>query len=163
MDLLHASFVRWIFKGRELFMGGRPDEQVRPRELLPLVRSLGWGILAEVPGREVVVGAVTKPWEANVVFRALAPDEFAQFHEPGWVKIVWTLRADPMAGGECVFGTETRVVTTDRESRAKFRRYWGFVSPGIVLIRWLMLGPLKAEAERRVREGKPELQPAMNP
>ena len=32
-----------------------------------------------------------------------------------------------------------------------------------VVIRWLMLGPLKAEAERRVREGKPELQPALNP
>ncbi len=122
---------------------------MRPRELLPLVQSLGWGVLKEVPGREVVVGAVTKPWEANVVFRALPPDDFAKFHEPGWVKIAWTLRADPVGAEESVFRTETRVVTTDRAARAKFRRYWAFVSAGIVLIRWMMLGPVKAEAERR--------------
>lgn len=153
MDLLHAPFVRWIFRGRELAMGSRPDDQMRPRELLPLVRSLGWGVLREVPGREVIVGAVTKPWEANVVFRSLPPDEFAAFREPGWVKIVWTLRADPVAPDECVFRTETRVATTDRESRAKFRRYWALASAGIVLIRWMMLEPLKADAERRVRVG----------
>lgn len=149
MDLLHAPVARWIFRGRELILGSKPDDQVRPRELLPLVRSLGWGMLAELPGREVVVGAVTKPWEANVVFRSLPPDEFAAFHEPGWVKIVWTLRADPVGDHASVFRTETRVATTDRESRAKFRRYWAFVSAGIVLIRWMMLEPLKAEAEHR--------------
>ncbi len=149
MDLLHAPLARWIFRGRELAMGSTPDTQVRPRELLPLVQSLGWGILAEVPGREVVVGAVTQPWEANVVFRSLPPNEFAAFNEPGWVKIVWTLRADPLGADESVFRTETRVATTDREARARFRRYWAFVSAGIVLIRWMMLEPLKAEAERR--------------
>ena len=149
MDLLHTPLVRWIFRGRELVMGSRPDDQARPRELLPLVLSLGWGVLQEVPGREVIVGAVTKPWEANVVFRALPPDEFATFHEPGWVKIVWTLRVDPLAADECVFRTETRVATTDGVARTKFRRYWAFVSAGIVLIRWMMLEPLKAEAERR--------------
>ena len=48
-----------------------------------------------------------------------------------------------------VFRTETRVAPTDRVARAKFRTDWSFVSPGIVLIRRLMLKPLKAEAERR--------------
>lgn len=153
MNLLQTPVARWVFRGRELIMGSRPDAQVRPRELLPLVQSLGWGILAEVPGREVVVGAVTKPWEANVVFRSIPPDEFAAFDEPGWVKIVWTLRADPLGAHESVFRTETRVVTTDHESRARFRRYWAFVSAGIILIRWMMLEPLKAEAERRARSG----------
>jgi hypothetical protein len=163
MDLLQTPVARWIFRGRELAMGSKPDTQVRPRGLLPLVQSLGWGILAEVPGREVVVGAVTKPWEANVAFRSLPPDRFAAFDEPGWVKIVWTLRADPLGAHESVFRTETRVVTTDPESRARFRRYWAFVSAGIVLIRWMMLEPLKAEAERRVREAKPALQAVLAP
>jgi hypothetical protein len=161
MDLLNAALARWIFKGRELFLGSRPDDRQRPRELLPLVKSLGWGMLADVPGREVVVGAITKPWEANVVFRSLPPDEFAAFHEPGWVKIVWTLRADPVGSHESVFRTETRVATTDGASRARFRRYWAFVSAGIVLIRWTMLGPLKADAERRVRAAKLALQAAV--
>ena len=36
--------------------------------------------------------------QANVVFRSLLPDEFAAFHEPGYVKIAWTLRARQDAG-----------------------------------------------------------------
>ena len=114
---------------------------------------MGWGVLAEVPGREIVVGAVTKPWEPNVVFRALPPEQFASFNEPGFVKIAWTLRADPVDAGSSVFRTETRTMTTDRVARAKFRRYWSFVSPGVVLIRRLSLLPLKREAERRALAG----------
>ena len=94
MDLLQSPVVRAIIKGRELILGATPDNRPRPRGLLAEVQSLGWGVLAEVPGREIVVGAVTKPWEANPTFRALPPDEFAAFREPDYVKIVWTLRAD---------------------------------------------------------------------
>ncbi len=65
------------------------------------------------------------------------------------MKIAWTLRADPDGDGRSLFHTETRAIATDPVSRAKFRRYWSFVSPGIVFIRWLMLGPVRAEAERR--------------
>jgi len=77
------------------------------------------------------------------------PGEFAAFQEPGYAKIVWTLRADALGSDTSVFRTETRVATTDRFARAKFRLYWSFVSPGIVVIRWMLLGPVKAEAERR--------------
>ena len=114
------------------------------------------GVLAEVPEREVVVGAVTRPWEPNITFRAVPPDEFAAFREPDYVKIVWTLRADPIGAAESIYRTETRVTTTDAISRAKFRRYWAFFSPGIWMIRWLSLGSLKQEAERRARTGGPE-------
>jgi hypothetical protein len=109
-------------------------------------------VLADVPEREVVVGAVTKPWEANVTFRALAPDQFAAFSEPGYVKIAWTLRAESIGTTDSIFRTETRAVATDATARAKFRRYWSFLSPGIILIRWAILGPLKSEAERRARD-----------
>ena len=97
------------------------------------------------------MGAVTQPWLANVVFRTLPPEEFVAFREPDYVKIAWTLRADPLTATESIFRTETRVVTTSPAARAKFRRYWAFASPGIILIRWASLGPLKAEAERRSR------------
>ena len=60
-----------------------PGERVQSRGLLAQVQSLGWGVLVDVPEREVVVGAITKPWEPNVRFRALPPDEFAAFREPG--------------------------------------------------------------------------------
>lgn len=147
-DLLHVPLVRAIIRAREMAMGARPDVAEQPRGLLAATLAIGWGVLAEVPGHEVVVGAVTKPWESNVTFRPLPPLRFASFADPGFVKIVWTLRADPALDGS-VFRTETRAIATDAAARARFRRYWAFASPGIALIRWLSLLPLKREAERR--------------
>ena len=148
-DLQQSAIIRAIFRARELVLGAEPDAATRPRGLLSEMKSLGWGVLAEVPGREVVVGAVTQPWKANVLFRALSPDAFAAFHDPDYVKIVWTLRADPIGPARSTFRTETRVATTDAEAQRKFRWYWARFSPGIVLIRRLSLGLVKSEAERR--------------
>ena len=90
---------------------------------------------------------------ADVVMRALPPDAFAAFDEPGYVKIVWTLRADPAGPSASGFSTETRVIATDTAARARFRWYWSFFSPRMMLIRWVSLWPLKREAERRADEG----------
>jgi hypothetical protein len=147
-DLLELPLVNAIFRARELALGASPGRQV-PRGLLAATQSLGWGVLAERPDREVVVGAVTMPWEPNVTFRAVPPDEFAAYRVPGEVKIVWTLRADPAGNGGSIFRTETRAVATDATARDRFRTYWSFVSPGVSAIRWLSLRPLKREAERR--------------
>src|SRR5262245_20142579 len=150
MDLLRSPIVRAIFRSREWLLGSVPDEAERPTGLVAMTKSLGWGVLAEMPGREIVMGAVTRPWEANVTFRSLPPQEFAAFADPGYVKIAWTLRADPRSPNESLFCTETRAIATDGAARQKFRRYWSLLSPGIIAIRWLMLEPLKAEAERLV-------------
>jgi hypothetical protein len=149
VDLQASPIVRTIIRARELILGATPDDRPRPRGLLNEVRSLGWGVLADVPGRELVVGAVTKPWEANVTFRALPPEQFAAFDQPGYVKIAWTIRADPVNATESIFRTETRAIATDADARARFRRYWAFLSPGIIVIRWAVVGPVKQEAERR--------------
>jgi hypothetical protein len=154
-DLFDVFLIRTIFKAREVVLGASPDDRERPRGLLATVQSLGWGVLAEVPGREIVVGAVTKPWEANVTFRALPPDDFAAFSEPGFVKIVWTLRADPDGDDKSVFRTETRAIATDATAQERFRLYWAFASPGIALIRRLSLDPLRREAERRSSVARP--------
>ena len=150
-DLLRVPLIRAIFRAREIAMGATPGE-LPPRGILATTQALGWGVLADVPGREIVVGAITRPWEANVTFQALPPEEFAAFAQPGFVKIVWTLRADPLDRETSIFRTETRAVATDAEARAYFRAYWAFASPGIALIRRLSLPPLKREAERRARE-----------
>ena len=149
IDIQRSPVIRSIFRAREVILGSESDTTARPRGLIAWAKSLGWGVLAEAPGREVVMGAVTRPWRADVVFRPLSPDAFATFDEPGFVKIAWTLRADATTATESVFRTETRAVATDGTARAKFRRYWSFLSPGIIVIRWMMLQPLKAEAERR--------------
>jgi hypothetical protein len=149
MDLQRSAPVRLIFRTRELFMGSRKTGQALPQGLLAQARTLGWGVLADVPGREIVMGAVTQPWNADVVFRSLPPDAFASFAEAEHVKIVWSLRADPLGPSESIFRTETRAVGTDAIARARFRRYWALVWPGVGLIRRLMLAPLKADAEAR--------------
>ena len=41
------------------------------------------------------------------------------------------------------------VTTTDPTARTRFRWYWARFSPGIILIRRVMLGLLKTDAERR--------------
>jgi hypothetical protein len=130
-DLFPLPLVRAIFKTRDIVLGATPDDRSRPRGLVAATLALGWGIRADVTDRELVVGAVTRPWEPNVTFRALAPDQFATFRQPGFVKIAWTLRADPIGGGMSMFRTETRAIATDAAARARFRRYWPFAYPGI--------------------------------
>jgi hypothetical protein len=150
-DLSSLPIVNAIFKIRELVLGATPDGAARPRGLVALTQSLGWGVLAHEPGREIVMGGVTRPWEPNVVFRSIPPQEFAGFNEPGYVKIAWTLRADQHGAGTCVLRTETRAVATDAAARAKFRRYWSAFSAGIVLIRRISLAQARCDAERRAR------------
>ncbi len=152
VDLQRSTIVRGIFRARELVLGSRPDSVDRPRGLLAFTKSLGWGVLAEVPDREVVMGAVTRPWEANPTFQTIRPDQFATFDEPHFVKIVWTLRVDATGARESVVHTETRVAATDSTAREQFRPYWALASPGILLIRRIALGLVKAEAERRARQ-----------
>lgn len=150
MDVRRSGFTRALLRGREVIMRSRPQERALPERLVDLATSLGWVVLAEVPGRELVVGAMTQPWRADVEFRSVPPDEFAAFAEPGYVKVAWSLRVDPAEEGRSLFRTETRATTTDAASRAAFRRYWSLFSPGIVLVRRASLGLLKNEAERRV-------------
>jgi len=151
-DPFDVPAVRAIFKAREMILRAAPDNRPRRHGLLADMRSLGWVVLAETPGHEIVVGAVTKPWEPNVTFRSIPAETYAAFNEPDYVKIVWTLRADAVGDTDSIFRTETRAAATDSSARAKFRRYWAFLSPGIILIRRMMIGQVKAEAERGSRE-----------
>jgi hypothetical protein len=150
-DLTASPIIRAIFRAREIVLGSKPQAEARPRGLLAMTTSIGWRVLAEAPDREIVVGAVTQPWLADVVFRPLTAEAFVAFNEPDHVKIAWTLRSDPDGPGHSVLRTETRVAATDDVARAKFLRYWRRFSPGIVLIRRLMLGPIRRDAERRAR------------
>lgn len=155
LELHRSPLIRGIFRARELVMGAAAVRDRTPRRpFLEEVLSLGWRILAEEPDREIVVGAVTQPWKADVVFRGIAPDEFATFDEAGYVKIAWTLAATPLGPHDSVFRTETRARATDPDSRARFRRYWTVVSPGIRLIRRETLRLVKSEAEARVTGAK---------
>ncbi|HET8625003.1 MAG TPA: hypothetical protein VFM14_15680 [Gemmatimonadales bacterium] len=152
LDLDQSRVVRAIFAGRSLLMGTKTGPEKQPGPFLEKVLALGWGILAEVPGRKVVAAAVTKPWDADVVFESVEPDAFAAFDRPGYAKIVWTIEAEALDAATSLARTETRVITTDPESRERFRRYWAAVSPGVLLIRRQMLRLVRKNAERMWHE-----------
>lgn len=97
MDLQASPVAKGIFWLRAVpaLLRGEPLEPRGPTGIVAETLGMGWGVLAEVPGREIVIGAYTQPWHEHVTFRSLSPDEFASFSEPGYVKIVWTLAAEP--------------------------------------------------------------------
>ncbi len=148
-DMLHSPLIRGIFKARELLMRGHATATRPPIGLLAELKALGWSVVAEIAGREIVLGAVTKPWEAQPTFRGLPAGQFTTFAEPDFVKIAVTLRADPAPDGGATFRTETRALATDAGAARKFRPYWSLLSPGIILIRAAMLPGVAAAADRR--------------
>lgn len=148
IDLRSIPIVAAIFRLREWILGGTPAPAERPRGIVAETLALGWGRLAESPGRELVMGAVAQPWLADVAFRSVPSDRFAAFAEPDLVKIAWTLEAEPIDATHSRFRTQTRALPTDESARRKFRRYWRGVGVGVVLIRWLALRAVRREAER---------------
>jgi len=120
-DLELAPIVHAIFSLRGKILGSSRA----PRQSLGLVSAmtaLGWGKLAEIPGRELIMGAVMQPWRPDVYFAAVPPERFASYSEPDHVKIVWTLEAEALGAALTRFRTQTRAVATDPIARKKFRR-----------------------------------------
>jgi hypothetical protein len=144
-DMQSPPAVRSIFWLREKLMRAARPAPRKPRGILEETRSLGWGVLAEQPGRFVVCGATCQPWLANVEFSAVAPDKFRTYAQRDQVKIAWTLEAAEIGPGMTRFGQETRAVATDEQSR----RYWRWARFGIIAIRLLMLPAVRRAAERR--------------
>jgi hypothetical protein len=149
MDLAQSPLVRAIFKARQLLLGADADTKTAGRSLIDVMKELGWTVLADMPGHEIVMGAVTRPWEPNVVFRGIPADQFAAFGEPEYVKIVWTLRADAIGLHSSIARSETRAVATDASAERKFRWYWARFSAGIALIRDVSMRLVKRDAEKR--------------
>lgn len=92
----------------------------------------GFQPLAEVAERELVVGAVGKPWlPRGGLVRGADP---RTFREPGYALMALNITYDGTT-----LATETRVLCTDLRSRALFRSYWLVVGPfsGVVRKDWL--------------------------
>jgi Polyketide cyclase / dehydrase and lipid transport len=156
LDLQASAPIKAIFLLRSIptLLQGKPARPQGSRGILEETLTLGFGVLAEVPDREIVIGTYTRPWHEQVTFHPLPPEEFPGFAEPGYVKIVVTLGAEPFGPDRSRFVTRTRAVATDPEARRKFRRYWAPMSAGIILIRWFYLPMVRREAERRAHVGR---------
>jgi hypothetical protein len=119
--------------------------------------GLGWILLGETPGAEMVLGQVSRPWKAVAASTEAptTPEQFTSFDEPGFAKIAASLRIDPFGNDSSILTMETRVAITDDASRRRFRRYWLLVGPFSSLIRRMALRLLATEL-RRSAPGRPD-------
>ena len=111
--------------------------------------SIGWMLLGERPGAELVFGQVGKPWKlrGSTPTDPVTPAEFAAFGQPGFAKLVESTRVDPYGERSSMVTTETRVKCTDPDSRRRFRRYWLVVGPCSHLLRRTALGVFSRKLE----------------
>lgn len=169
LDLLRAPLVRVAISARALpqrvvgtwrapgsrTSSDRPPPTFRLRDMI----GRGWVLLAETPGVEIVLGQVSRPWKADAssTEAPITRELFAGFDQPGYAKIVTSLRVVPYGNGSSILTVETRVATTDARSRRRFRRYWLLIGPASSLIRRMALRLLATEL-RRSAPGSPERQ-----
>lgn len=104
----------------------------------------GFQIIHEIPGEEVVVGAIGQFWHLDIPFADTKPGEFAQFHEKGWGKLAWAIRVESYQNGSTI-SFELRMTATDEKSWYKFNRYYKVISIGSLLIRNSVMSHLEAE------------------
>jgi hypothetical protein len=146
MDIQALPIVRSLIWIRGKVMGVRATPR-KATALLGELKSLGWRVLAHVPGRVYVLGVLARPWIADAGFHGVDAEDYVACCEPDAVKIVASLDAQPIAPTWTRFTTETYVKATDAEALRKFRRYWFVAAYGIVLIRLVILRALKRRAE----------------
>jgi hypothetical protein len=100
----------------------------------------GFFELAEEPGRELVAGAIGRPWRLLEPLRRDA--DFPTWEQAGWAKMALGFRA-----ADGLLTTETRVLLTDDDARRRFARYWRIVEPLSGLTRRSWLAAAKRSAE----------------
>ena len=160
MDLFQAPLARALLGLRalpqrvaETVRGrGRTPGAAAPRGTFRLkdMVGLGWILLGETPGAEIVLGQVSRPWKSVAAPADVptTPEQFAGFSQPGYAKIAASLRIDPYGTGSSIVTVETRVAIRDEKSRRRFRRYWALVGPFSSLIRRMALRQLAHELRR---------------
>ena len=118
------------------------------KPILEVATSSGFMLLADDPGREVVVGMlVVAPRRARE--HVEDPQGFTALEAPGYAKAVMNFRMADEGGGWTRLTTETRVWATDASARRRFAAYWRTIYPGSAFIRRMWLRAIRERAEGR--------------
>jgi hypothetical protein len=142
--------LAWVRRGG----ASGPESVLNPSDVEPLVRvatRTSFLLLAEVPGREFVMGAVVMAPEGVKLAAGPTPGSFKALTQPGFAKAVMNFSIEPQGPEWCLLRTDTRVHATDPLSRDVFARYWTVIRPGSVLIRHMWLRAIKVRAEATTR------------
>jgi hypothetical protein len=117
------------------------------RITLQTIIDAGFGLVAEEPGKEIVLGIEGRFWRPTGNILPFSEESFRGPLKPGRARAVWNFALDDAARGRTVLSTETRVVCGDAASKWKFRAYWLVVRPYSGLIRLIMLRAVKHACE----------------
>ncbi|HEY3027224.1 MAG TPA: hypothetical protein VGJ55_13830 [Pyrinomonadaceae bacterium] len=136
----------WIVKGLLLFRSlpkflRHPFRraQANRRITLQTIIDAGFGVLAEAPNREIVLGVTGPFWRPAGNVLPFNEENFRGAVPPGVACAVWNFAVEDVGERRTILSTETRIISGDSSSRRKFRAYWLLVRPFSGLIRRLML------------------------
>lgn len=139
VDFARSRVVRLLFAVRGLPWRGRLG--------LEDLTRIGFVILGEEPGREIVLGLTGRFWRLRGDLQPVGSVEFFSHSAPGVARAVWSFTVEPAMEGVSNLSTETRVLTIDPAARRAFRRYWRVIGPFSALIRRRMLALIRETAE----------------
>lgn len=120
-----------------------PRRADAPTELPVLDAAVkkGFFALEESAPRELVYGAIGRFWQPRGpdLVRLRAADQFLDFKEPGYAKLVLNFHIEALSDQRCRLSTQTRIAVTDGAALRKFAVYWAIIRIGSGLIRRLWL------------------------
>ncbi|MER5267138.1 hypothetical protein ABTZ99_34095 [Actinosynnema sp. NPDC002837] len=146
---LHGPVLDAMTWARRLpnLLKGRPTWHAR-MTLDDIPADSGWVRLAELPGTEIVFGAIGTFWRPFVHVRDLEARDFPDFVRPGYGKVVCSLSVVPYGQRRTLLTYDTRTTATDPRSWARLRRYWHLAGPFVTLLEHAVLRSIKEHAER---------------
>ncbi|MBI5280460.1 MAG: hypothetical protein HY858_02170 [Candidatus Solibacter usitatus] len=115
--------------------------------LLDVATRTTFILLADHPGREVVIGTFVQAppgWRRQ---GGLSPNAFQDIRGPGFAVAGMNFVVRDAGPGESIVTTETRVHATDAASARRFAAYWRVIYPGSALIRRMWLRAIARRAE----------------
>lgn len=145
-EILLFRTLTWI---RRLGRSG-PKNIMNPPEHAPLLEvatRTSFLLLAEEPGREIVVGTLVAAPPGFRLKGNPTAEDFKAIHAPGFAVAAMDFLVEDDGSSACIVTTETRIYATDVYARQKFSVYWRVIYPGSALIRWMWLRAIKLRAE----------------
>ncbi|MDH4278714.1 MAG: hypothetical protein OEW83_11605 [Acidimicrobiia bacterium] len=112
----------------------------------------GWSALGEIPGRELVFGAIGKVWQPNIEWRAVTAEEFSQFSQADFAKIAAGFSIRPYGRSRSLLSYEARTAGTDDAARRRFLRYWWLVRRFVHIVMRAAVVSIKESAERNAAD-----------
>jgi hypothetical protein len=139
LDMSDSTTIRWLFK-----MRGLPTKNLTLHDL----EKVNIKVLAENPNEEILLGLIGEFKTLTGGLLDLKSEDFREFKAAGFIKATWNFAVLKIDESKTLVLSEIRVNTTDENSLAKVKKYWGLIKPPSAMIRQEILKLIKQQAEQ---------------